>query len=83
MRVEIHNARKVTFDGRDCFIVALENDRGGLLFVPATGCYDPEATSEHSTLGEALAHAKDLATRRGAAPITLTKDDGTRERIAP
>lgn len=59
------------------------NDRGGLLFVPATGRYDPEATSEHSTLGEALAQAKDLATRRGAAPITLTKDDGTRERIAP
>jgi hypothetical protein len=52
MRVEIHNARKVTFDGRDCFIVALENDRGGLLFVPATGRYDPEATSEHSTLGK-------------------------------
>lgn len=81
MHLYIHNAKKVTLDGRDCFIVSLLNDRGNLLFVPATGRYDPEAVSEHTTLPEAITHAKELAKRRGVPSLFLKRDNGTQERI--
>jgi hypothetical protein len=68
--ITIHNAKKVTFDGRDCFIVSLLDKEGRLLFNRESKRYDSEATSEHSNFDEALGHAKDLAKRRGAVRIT-------------
>ena len=76
MHLHIHNAKKGTFDGRDCFILSLLDDRGNLLFVPSTGRYDPEATSEHSTLPEAITAAKELAKRRGVPSLSLGRGNG-------
>lgn len=75
MRLHIHNAKKVTFDGRDCFIVSLSGDKGDLLFVPSTGRYDPDATSEHTTVEEAITHAREVAKRRGVSRITIEGED--------
>ena len=81
MYVSIHNAKKVTFDGRDCFIVCLMDDRGNLLFDRENKRYDPEATSEHSTQEEAINHAKNLAQRRAAKFVSLVREDRRLERI--
>lgn len=72
---------KATFDGRDCFIVALCDNKGKLLFNDYTKRYDPEATSEHTTLEQAKAHAKELAKRRGAISISFIHEDRTHEGI--
>jgi hypothetical protein len=64
LTITIHNANKVTFDGRDCFIVSLLDDHGKLLFDHYTNRYDPEAVSEHTTYESALDYAKDLSKRR-------------------
>jgi len=70
LTISIHNADKATFDGRDCFIVCLLDEHGNLLFYPKEGRYDSEATSEHTTIEEAITHAGELAKRRGAVRIT-------------
>jgi len=84
MHLHIHNAKKVTFDGRDCFILSLLDDRGNLLFDPQRKRYDPEATSEHTTLPEAITAARELAKRRGVPSITVERGNGLPpEKIIP
>lgn len=75
MHLHIHNAKKVTFDGRDCFILSL-NEGSSLLFIKAEGRYDPDATSEHSTLDDAMAAARELGKRRGITQVSVTPDGG-------
>lgn len=74
MHVRIHNAKKCTIDGRDCWIVSLCNPTGNLVFVQATGRYDSDATSEHTTEAEAVNHAVVLAKRRGLDTILLRRE---------
>ncbi len=83
MHLTIHNAKKVTFDGRDCFIVSIIDDHGNLLFVPATGRYDPEVTSEHSTIPEAITAAREIAKRRGITSIYLERVAGKMPETIP
>jgi len=75
MYLHIHNAKKVTFDGRDCFILSL-NAGDSLLFIKAEGRYDPDATSEHNTLDEAMEAARRLGQRRGITEVSVTPDGG-------
>jgi hypothetical protein len=75
--ITIHNANKVTFDGRDCFIVTL-CDIKGMLFHPASretgaGHYDEDAVSEHPTIIKALEHGVALAKKRGIDPSSLER----------
>lgn len=76
LHIAIHNAKKVTFDGRDCFIVSLNNNEG-LLFNKEDRRYDPDATSEHDSFDEALGHARGLYKRRGCCgKIIHVLEDG-------
>jgi hypothetical protein len=77
MVLTIHNAKKCTFDGSDCFIVSLLDDRGRLLFHPASGRYDIDATNEHHTVEEAIACAREIAKRRAVSRITVESLDRT------
>ncbi|MFA6000168.1 MAG: hypothetical protein WC783_04315 [Candidatus Paceibacterota bacterium] len=64
MEIQIHNAKKVTYDGSDYFLVCLCDDSGNLLFDRANRCYDEEATSGYSKYDDAVDYAKALAKRR-------------------
>jgi hypothetical protein len=75
MHLRIHNAKKCTLDGRDCWIVSLCDAKGDLLFVQATGRYDHDATSEHTTEAEAVNHAVVLAKRRGLDTLLLREGE--------
>jgi len=60
----VHNAKRATFDGRDCWIAALCDDRGKFT------CRMPDI-SEHVTPAEASAWLRREARARGLGRLKI------------
>ena len=80
LSISIHNAKACTLDGRDCWMCCLEDSSGHMILVGATGQFDPDSTSEHPTLQEAVDYAKDLGKRRGVTDFRVTGNITPEER---
>lgn len=62
VRGKVHNAKVCTFDGRDCWIATICDDKGEFRFHPhgLSGL-----VSEHATESDALAWIREIARARG------------------